>query len=43
MNQFAVDFRKQALPGEAAMETLERMGRVYRERVMKANIPIRPL
>ncbi|AEF80828.1 hypothetical protein [Leadbettera azotonutricia] len=34
MNQFTIDFNKQALPKETAMETLKRMGSAYRERVM---------
>jgi hypothetical protein len=34
MNQFTIDFNKQALPAEATIETLKRMGATYRERVM---------
>jgi hypothetical protein len=34
MNQFTIDFRKQALPKETAVETLKRIGTAYRERVM---------
>jgi hypothetical protein len=34
MNQFTIDFNKQALPGETTIERLKRMGTAYRERVM---------
>ncbi|GHT91756.1 hypothetical protein FACS1894140_2820 [Spirochaetia bacterium] len=34
MNQFTIDLHKQMLPGEAAPETLERIGAAYRERVL---------
>jgi hypothetical protein len=34
MNQFTIDFKKQALPGESTIETLKRIGTAYRERVM---------
>jgi hypothetical protein len=34
MNQFTIDFNKQALPTETTIETLKRMGTAYRERVM---------
>jgi hypothetical protein len=34
MNQFTIDLRKQVLPTEAVPETLERIGAMYRERVL---------
>jgi hypothetical protein len=34
MNQFTIDLRKQAGPGETAAQTLGRIGRAYRERVL---------
>jgi hypothetical protein len=34
MNQFSVDVRRQAAPGESLRETLERMGRAYRIRIL---------
>jgi hypothetical protein len=34
MNQFTIDLRQQAAPGETAPETLDRIGRAYRRRVL---------
>jgi hypothetical protein len=34
MNQFTIDLRKQALPGETLSQSLERIGAAYRERVL---------
>jgi hypothetical protein len=34
MSQFKIDFRQQALPGEAPVETLTRIGRAYRKRIL---------
>jgi hypothetical protein len=34
MNQFTIDLRQQAAPGETAAETLARIGRAYRQRVL---------
>jgi hypothetical protein len=34
MNQFTVDLRRQAAPGESLRETLERIGRAYRLRIL---------
>jgi hypothetical protein len=34
MNQFTIDLRKQALPGEKLSQSLERIGAAYRERVL---------
>jgi hypothetical protein len=34
MNQFTVDLRRQAIPGETPQETLERTGRAYRLRIL---------
>jgi hypothetical protein len=34
MNQFTIDLRQQAAPGEALGEVLDRVGRVYRRRIL---------
>ncbi|MDR2177048.1 MAG: hypothetical protein LBP20_03275 [Treponema sp.] len=34
MNQFTIDLRKKALPGEKCSQSLERIGAAYRERVL---------
>jgi hypothetical protein len=34
MNQFAIDVRQQAGPGETVPETLDRIGRAYRQRIL---------
>lgn len=34
MNQFTVDLRRQTAPGETPAETLERIGRAYRRRIL---------
>ena len=34
MNQFTIDLRKKALPGETLSQSLERIGAAYRERVL---------
>jgi hypothetical protein len=34
MNQFTIDLRKRALPGETLSQSLERVGAAYRERVL---------
>jgi hypothetical protein len=34
MNQFTIDLRQKALPGEKPVESLERIGRTYRERIL---------
>jgi hypothetical protein len=34
MNQFTIDLRQQTRPGEALLETLDRMGREYRKRIL---------
>ncbi|MCL2193176.1 MAG: hypothetical protein FWB78_07260 [Treponema sp.] len=34
MNQFTIDLKRQALPGEALTQTLERIGTVYRQRFL---------
>jgi hypothetical protein len=33
MNQFTIDLGRQALPGEAVRDSLERIGAAYRERI----------
>jgi hypothetical protein len=35
MNQFTIDLHKQAAPGEKTKKTLHRIGRAYRERILK--------
>jgi hypothetical protein len=34
MNQFTIDLRQQAVPGESLQETLRRVGRAYRRRIL---------
>ena len=34
MNQFTIDLKKQAMPGENLQKSLERMGKAYRKRVL---------
>lgn len=34
MNQFTIDLKKQALPGESVSKTLERIGEAYRARIL---------
>jgi len=36
MNQFSIDLKNQALPGENLRKSLERIGRTYRERILGA-------
>jgi hypothetical protein len=35
MNQFTIDLHRQAAPGEETKKTLDRIGRAYRERILK--------
>jgi hypothetical protein len=34
MNQFTIDLHRQAAPGESVRETLDRIGRAYRLRIL---------